>query len=144
MSDKPIRRLKIANFKSIDALEITDLSPFSVFAGANGSGKSNFFDALDFVSLFLHVGIRFALNTHGGFANIHSVKRQGADSKKFCFEIEYDLCEDQAETPSTFQSAPVSCNHLLFQSILFLPCTNRALGEGALSHTSLNVAGRGW
>ena len=102
MSDKPIRRLKIVNFKSIDALEIMDLSPFSVFAGANGSGKSNFFDALDFVRLFLHVGIRFALSTHGGFANIHSVKRQGADSKKFCFEIEYDLCEDQAETPSTF------------------------------------------
>ena len=102
MSDKSIRRLKIANFKSIDSLEITDLSPFSVFAGANGSGKSNFFDALDFVSLFLHGGIRFALNMHGGFANIHSVKRQGADSKKFSFEIECDLCKDQSETPSTF------------------------------------------
>ena len=102
MSDKPIRRLKIANFKSIDALEIMDLSAFSVFAGSNGSGKSNFFDALDFVSLFLHGGIRFALNTHGGFANIHSVKRHGADSKKFCFEIECDLCEDQSETPSAF------------------------------------------
>ena len=100
MSDKPIRKLKIANFKSIDSLEITGLSSFSVFAGANGSGKSNFFDALDFVSLFLHGGIRFALNTHGGFANIHSVKRHGADSKKFCFEIECDLCEDQSETPS--------------------------------------------
>jgi predicted ATPase len=102
MSDKPIRRLKIANFKSIDALEIMDLSAFSVFAGSNGSGKSNFFDVLDFVSLFLHGGIRFALNTHGGFANIHSVKRHGADSKKFCFEIECDLCEDQSETPSAF------------------------------------------
>ena len=103
MSDKPIRRLKIANFKSIDSLEITGLSAFSVFAGANGSGKSNFFDALDFVSLFLHGGIRFALNTLGGFANIHSVKRQKADSKKFCFEIECDLCEAQSETPSTFR-----------------------------------------
>ena len=43
MSDKPIRRLKIVNFKSIDALEITDLSAFSVFAGANGLGKEQFF-----------------------------------------------------------------------------------------------------
>lgn len=103
MSDKPIRRLRIANFKSIDSLEITGLSAFSVFAGANGSGKSNFFDALDFVSLFLHGGIRFALNTHGDFANIQSVKRQGADSKKFCFEIECDLCEDQSETPLAFR-----------------------------------------
>ena len=102
MSDKPIRRLKIANFKSIDSLEITDLSSFSVFAGANGSGKSNFFDALDFVSLFVNYGIETALHRHGGFANIHSVKRQGADSQKFCFEIECDLCEDQSETPSAF------------------------------------------
>ena len=103
MSDKPIRRLKIANFKSIDALEITDLSAFSVFAGANGSGKSNFFDALDFVSLFVRYGIENALHEHGGFANIHSVKRQRADSKKFSFEIECDLCEAQSETPSTFR-----------------------------------------
>ena len=102
MSDKPIRRLKIANFKSIDSLEITGLSAFSVFAGANGSGKSNFFDALDFVSLFVRYGIENALHEHGGFANIHSVKRRGADSKKFCFEIECDLCEDQSETPSIF------------------------------------------
>ena len=83
-------------------MEITDLSPFSVFAGANGSGKSNFFDALDFVSVFVRYGIENALHEHGGFANIHSVKRQGADSKKFCFEIECDLCEDPSETPSVF------------------------------------------
>ena len=103
MSDKPIRRLKIANFKSIDSLEITDLSAFSVFAGANGSGKSNFFDALDFVSLFVRYGIENALHEHGGFANIQSVKRQGAETKKFSFEIECDLCEAQSETPSTFR-----------------------------------------
>ena len=102
MSDKPIRRLKIANFKSIDSLEITDLSAFSVFAGANGSGKSNFFDALDFVSLFVNYGIENALHRHGDFVNLHSVKRHETNSKKFCFEIEYDLCEDQSETPSTF------------------------------------------
>ena len=102
MSDKPIRRLKIANFKSIDSLEITDLSPFSVFAGANGSGKSNFFDALAFVSHFVLGGIGFALRMHGGFSNIHSAKRHETDSKKFCFEIECDLCEDQSETPSAF------------------------------------------
>ena len=102
MSDKPIRRLKIANYKSIDSLEITGLSAFSVFAGANGSGKSNFFDALDFVSLFVRSGIENALHEHGGFANIHSAKRRGSDSKKFCFEIECDLCEDQSETSSAF------------------------------------------
>ena len=103
MSDKPIRRLKIANFKSIDSLEIKDLSTFSVFAGANGSGKSNFFDALDFVCLFVRYGIETALHRHGGFANIHSVKLSEPDSKKFSFELECDLLEKKEETPTAFR-----------------------------------------
>ena len=95
MTEKTIRRLKIENFKSIDSLEIEGLAPFSVFAGANGSGKSNFFDALDFVSLFVRGGLEIALRAHGGFANIHSKKREGEDSKTFSFEIECDLLEQK-------------------------------------------------
>lgn len=95
MTEKTIRRLKIENFKSIDSLEVKGLAPFSVFAGANGSGKSNFFDALDFVSLFVNNGIETALRAHGGFANIQSKKREGENSKTFSFEIECDLLEQQ-------------------------------------------------
>jgi len=102
MTEKTIRRLKIENFKSIDSLEVKGLAPFSVFAGANGVGKSNFFDALDFVSLFVRGGIEIALRAHGGFANIHSKKREGEDAKKFSFEIECDLLKEQEETPSPF------------------------------------------
>ena len=95
MTEKTIRRLKIENFKSIDSLEVKGLAPFSVFAGANGSGKSNFFDALDFVGLFVRGGIEIALREHGGFANIHARKREGADAKTFRFEIECDLLESE-------------------------------------------------
>ena len=102
MTEKTIRRLKIENFKSIDSLEVKGLAPFSVFAGANGSGKSNFFDALDFVSLFVRGGVEIALRSHGGFANIHSAKREGTGSKKFGFEIECDLLEKQKEMPTAF------------------------------------------
>ena len=65
MTENSIRNLEIGNFKSIDSLRIQDLSPFSVFAGSNGSGKSNFFDALDFVSVFIRHGIEAALQKHG-------------------------------------------------------------------------------
>ena len=95
MTEKTIRRLKIENFKSIDSLEVKGLAPFSVFAGANGSGKSNFFDALDFVSLFVRGGLEIALRAHGGFENIRSRKREGEDAKTFSFEIECDLLEQQ-------------------------------------------------
>ena len=111
MTEKTIRRLKIENFKSIDSLEVKGLAPFSVFAGANGSGKSNFFDALDFVSLFVNNGIKVALREHGGFANILSAKRKGIDSKKFSFEIECDLLEQQEETPTAFYYS-LSINNL--------------------------------
>ncbi|MXX40268.1 MAG: ATP-binding protein, partial [Gemmatimonadetes bacterium] len=66
-----------------------------VFAGANGSGKSNFFDALDFVGRFVNGGLEIALHAHGGFENILSAMREGADSKKFSFEIECDLLEQE-------------------------------------------------
>lgn len=111
MTEKTIRRLKIENFKSIDSLEVKGLAPFSVFAGANGSGKSNFFDALAFVSLFVNNGIKVALREHGGFANILSAKRKGIDSKKFSFEIECDLLEQQEETPTAFYYS-LSINNL--------------------------------
>jgi hypothetical protein len=43
------RRLSVTNYKSIQELHI-DLPPFAVVVGANGSGKSNFADALVFAA----------------------------------------------------------------------------------------------
>ena len=91
MSDKTIHYLKITNFKSIDSLEIKGLSSFSVFAGANGCGKSNFFDALYFIRTFIESGIEVALRSHGRYENIHSEKRKAKYARKFDFEIHCDL-----------------------------------------------------
>lgn len=91
MKKQGIQYLKISNFKSIDSLELKNMKDFSVFAGANGSGKSNFFDALDFVSRFIRNGITDALRWHGGFDNIHSVKRHPNEAQRFEFEIKYTL-----------------------------------------------------
>ena len=102
MTEKTIRRLKIENFKSIESLEVEGLAPFSVFAGANGSGKSNFFDALNFVGRFVNGGIEIALREYGGFENIRSAKRYAPNSKKFSFEIECDFLQEQEEEPSPF------------------------------------------
>lgn len=48
-----LRELHITNYKSLVTLKITEPSPFTVFAGANGAGKSNIFEALEFAK-FLH------------------------------------------------------------------------------------------
>lgn len=84
-----IRYLKIANYRSIDILELHDIKPFSVFAGPNGVGKSNFFEALDFVNWIIRFGADEALKKHGGFENIRCLKRPELD--EFEFEIEIEL-----------------------------------------------------
>ena len=95
MTENSIRTLEIGNFKSIDSLRIHALSPFSVFAGSNGSGKSNFLDALDFVSVFIRHGIEAALQKHGGVQNIRSRTRQASASGQFSFNIECEFVDEQ-------------------------------------------------
>jgi len=90
-----IRYLKIANYRSIDVLELRDIKPFSVFAGPNGAGKTNFFEALDFVNLVIRSGADEAIKKHGGFKNIHCLKR---DLDAACF-FEFKLIfEFETET----------------------------------------------
>jgi predicted ATPase len=85
-----IRYLKIANYRSIDVLELHDIQAFSVFAGPNGCGKSNFFEALDFVNLVIRFGADEALKQHGGFENIRCWRRHDeTEARTFEFAIEF-------------------------------------------------------
>ena len=95
MTKQSIRTLEIGNFKSIDSRQIHGLSPFSVFAGANGSGKSNFIDALDFVSTFVRHGIDAALQRYGGIKNIRSRKRAASKADRFDFQIACEFVDEQ-------------------------------------------------
>ncbi len=90
-----INFLKLANYRSLDVLELHDIQPFSVFAGSNGSGKSNFFDALEFVSLATRFDGEEALKQHGGFENIQCVNRHGEEATVFEFKIQATLLDIQ-------------------------------------------------
>lgn len=46
-----IKELKIEGFKSIGQIALSEPNPFSVFVGPNASGKSNIFEALEFLQL---------------------------------------------------------------------------------------------
>ena len=91
MTSRFMPELRIVNYKSIDSLQLHDLSPFTVFAGPNGSGKSNFFDALEFVGLVSRFGVPHALRSHGGFHNIRSAKRYSPRNQRFEFDITCDV-----------------------------------------------------
>jgi predicted ATPase len=111
-----IRYLKIANYRSIDVLELRDIQPFSVFAGPNGAGKTNFFEALDFVNWVIQFGVHKAIKKHGGFKNIHCWKRNCEAARVFEFEIKtqnsiqqltYRLTIDQLDTSSPLKKEEI-------------------------------------
>lgn len=84
-----INYLKISGFKSIQNVEIKDVFPFMVLAGANGSGKSNFVDALAFLSKVIDMGVSKAVSEFGGIENLISPKHKAGDiGYKIEFEIE--------------------------------------------------------
>jgi predicted ATPase len=86
--------LKIANYRSIDVLELHDLQAFSVFAGPNGAGKTNFFEALDFVNSIIQLGVTQAIKKHGGFKNICCLMRTLETARVFEFELVLGLETD--------------------------------------------------
>jgi len=60
-----IRRVRIQNYKSIRLADVS-LGPFTILVGRNGSGKSNFLDALHFVADSLRDSLEKSILTRGG------------------------------------------------------------------------------
>jgi predicted ATPase len=67
-----LRRVRIRNYKSIGQVDV-ELGHLTVLVGRNGTGKSNFLDALRFVADSLQTSLDHALKSRGG---IESVRRQ--------------------------------------------------------------------
>jgi len=88
-----INKIKLSGFKSIAKIELKDLTPFSVFAGANGAGKSNFFDALKFLSTIVTFGATQAIRQFHGYDNIHCFKHRKNKARTFSTTI-YFSCEN--------------------------------------------------
>jgi len=64
-----LKRVQIKNYKSI-AEAVVELNQFTVFVGPNAAGKSNFLDALSFVSDCLTSSVELALKERGGIGSV--------------------------------------------------------------------------
>ncbi len=117
-----IKKLEISGFKSLKKLNIKDLYHFGIVAGSNGSGKSNIFDALKFISTCITQGLNNALIAYGGFEYIHCfrMRKEYARTLKFLIQIEdfgntseYSLTVKNMDTsPYMLESIKVN-NHLV-------------------------------
>ena len=86
-----IERIRLQGFKSAADILMEDISSFTVFAGANGSGKSNFVDGLEFFSLVVAIGAKAAVDHYGGYEDIHCFRLEKTDSKNCSFELKINL-----------------------------------------------------
>lgn len=83
-----LESINIINYKVFKAASIQNLPNMAVLLGANGSGKSTFFDIFGLLSDALQNNITIALNRRGGFQEVIS---RGCDINKelIKFEIKF-------------------------------------------------------
>lgn len=72
-----IEYLKVQNYRALQSLELTDITPLTVFLGPNGSGKSTIFDVFAFLSECFSVGLRKAWDKRGRFRELRTRGAEG-------------------------------------------------------------------
>ena len=114
-----INYLEIKGFKSIQNIELKDVSPFMVLAGANGTGKSNFVDALAFLSKVIDMGVSKAVSEFGGVKNLIDPKQENeiisyrvnAEIEEQVYEYEIDILLSKSSLLPSLPTVPVSVKH---------------------------------
>src|SRR5512147_1062891 len=80
-----IEYLRVKNYRALHDLELTSLTPLTVFLGPNGSGKSTIFDVFAFLSECFTVGLRKAWDKRNRFRELRSRDSDGLIE----FELKY-------------------------------------------------------
>lgn len=83
-----IESIHLKNFKAYKDIKITNIPRFCVFIGANGTGKSTFFDVFGFLKDCLTYNVSTALRSRGGF---NEVVTRGANGESIYIEIQYRM-----------------------------------------------------
>lgn len=90
-----IESIKIQNYKVFKNAVVQDIPKMMVLLGANGSGKSTFFDVFGFLSDALQNNVTIALNRRGGF---HEVITRGCDVNKDLIKFEIKFRNPQPDS----------------------------------------------
>lgn len=102
-----IESIKVQNYKVFKNALVQDIPKMMVLLGANGSGKSTFFDVFGFLSDALQNNVTIALNRRGGFQEVIT---RGCDITKdlIKFEIKFrNPQEDNAHAPRVTYSLDI-------------------------------------
>ena len=103
MTDVFLKRVRIHNYKSIADCDI-ELGRLTLLVGRNGSGKSNFLDALRFVADGLETSLDHAIKARGGIAAVRRMST--GHPRNFTIILNLDLPERHAEYAFEIGSQP--------------------------------------
>ena len=93
-----ITALRLRNYRGFENLLLTNMPRFAVFVGANGSGKSTFFDVFSFIQDSLRSNVRAAIDRRGGIDEVRTRDRDGLIE----IELTIDVTESTDGPPSLF------------------------------------------
>jgi predicted ATPase len=85
-----MRRVRIRNYKSIGKCDV-ELHGLTLLVGRNGSGKSNFLDALRFVTDGLQTSLDHAIKARGGIDAVR--RRSTGHPRNFAIELDITLAD---------------------------------------------------
>src|SRR3954467_14517756 len=88
-----LTRVVLRNYKSIGSCDVR-LHPLTYLIGANGSGKSNFLDALHLVRDALNGSLDNAMNERGGLSEIR--RRSSGHPTHVGVRLEFDISNGES------------------------------------------------
>jgi predicted ATPase len=92
-----IEALHVTNYRALQSISLTDVTPLTVLLGSNGSGKSTIFDVFSFLAeCFASGGLRGALEKRGRFREL----RTRGSTGPIVFELTYR--ENPEDSPATY------------------------------------------
>jgi len=94
-ADRFLRRVRIRNYKSIGRCDV-ECGTLTVLVGRNGSGKSNFLDALRFIVDGLQASLDHAIKSRGGIDSVR--RRSTGHPRNFAIQLEFDLSSEHTAT----------------------------------------------
>ena len=132
-----ITSVSLKNYKSIAACDV-QLQPLTFLVGRNGSGKSNFLDALRFVADALDSSLEHAIRDRGGINDVR--RRSRGHPNHFSIRLEFALPEGStghyafrigARSSGGYEVQKEQCR--LHPDIYF------QVDNGTVTHTSVKV-----
>ncbi|MEO5336521.1 MAG: AAA family ATPase [Magnetospirillum sp. WYHS-4] len=83
-----LEALRVRNYRCFRNVDIPDIPQFCVLVGANGAGKTTFFDVFGFLRDALTNNVRQALQVRGGFGEVIS---RGAEQETIQIDLKFRM-----------------------------------------------------